>query len=348
MNTVVFIPDWREANPYQARLGQTLESFGFRVQFDNRIKREHLRNARIDILHLHWISQMVGGRNRVLAMVRTVLTIAKLVACKLSRVKIVWTVHNLRGHESKYPGLETILGMAVSRIADAMIVHTNYAREAVCGTFRLGNKAKCMVIPHSGYVGDYDNTVNRDEARIRLGVKRDDFVYLYFGMVRRYKGILQLVDAFKEYRDPNVVLVIAGKAIDGEIKKALEEKASRLRNIRLYLDFIPNQDVQFFMNAADVVVLPFENILTSGSLMLAISFGKPVVSRCTGAVTDVVGEDGGIFFDGDKDGLLKALIDARNAPTEAMGEKNHRIANMHTWKTMAVATAKLYNQILAS
>lgn len=102
----------------------------------------------------------------------------------------------------------------------------------------------------------------------------DTLVFLFFGEVRRYKGVLDLVRSSPISRPADVVLLIAGRPGDGSIRKGLEWESGKNPGVMLELGFVSDDKFQTYMNACDVVVLPYQDILTSGAVILAMSFGR--------------------------------------------------------------------------
>jgi beta-1,4-mannosyltransferase len=345
MKTILFYPDWKSINPYQSCLAKGLCRVGYTVNMINKLNIFDILKFNPMVFHLHWVSHNASGRNMILASIRLISVVFKIILVKMFGIRIVWTVHNLTSHEAKYPYLELLLGKTLAYISDAVIVHTKYAKKIIINEYKINKESKIHVIPHAGYQDDYVNTVNKIDAREHLGIEKNKFVCLYFGQVRDYKGIDKLIDVFKIIEDNKVLLIMAGKPANNETKLAVEHKTINLPNIRLFLEYIKDNDVQYFMNAADVVILPFNKILTSGSLMLAMSFGKAVITPRIGAVTDVIGENGAIYFDGSTFGLKNAVLRSTEIPLLDMENENRRLANKVTWNHMGLLTCNIYNKL---
>ena len=114
------------------------------------------------------------------------------------------------------------------------------------------------------------------------------------------------------------------------------------------LEFIPAEELQVYLNAADVVVLPYKDILTSGAAVLAMSFGKPVIAPKLGCVAELIEEGvGGFLYDPeDEDGLLNAMRKAITANLRALGEYNLQKARELDWLRAAKATLEVYQRCL--
>src|SRR5690606_24470195 len=116
---------------------------------------------------------------------------------------------------------------------------------------------KTFVIEHGNYVGFYPNFVNRLEARERLNLSPLDFVCLFFGNIKAYKGVGKLMEAFDSVscHYPLAKLVVAGKVSDEDSDRTVRKFLSN-KNVRYFPGFVKNDDVQVYFNAADVSVLP--------------------------------------------------------------------------------------------
>jgi beta-1,4-mannosyltransferase len=196
------------------------------------------------------------------------------------------------------------------------------------------------VIPHGSYLGAYPDTLTREEARTRLGIPDAGPVLLFLGAVRGYKGTDELVAAFHALPDPAARLLIAGKPRGDGIAERLRAAVVADPRIRLHLGHVPDEELQVWLRAADVVTLPFRDILTSGSAILALSFGRPVVAPALGCLPETVPADAGILYDPDLPGALEsALHRALAADLDIMGNAALARARELDWDSNAVRAA---------
>jgi glycosyltransferase involved in cell wall biosynthesis len=114
--------------------------------------------------------------------------------------------------------------------------------------------------------------------------------------------------------------------------------------------YVPDDQVQLYMNASDVAVFPYRRSLTSGALILAMSFGRACIAPRLPATTDVIDDGGGLSFDvtspGGLAGVLRAAI-GRRSELLAMGRLNRARAECWDWNTIARATAVRYEEAMA-
>jgi glycosyltransferase involved in cell wall biosynthesis len=145
----------------------------------------------------------------------------------------------------------------------------------------------------------YDNfgsPVQKEEARRYLKIPENDFVILFFGFIRRYKGLDLLLDAMGMLKNPAVggssstgSLLVAGEFYEDD--KPYLEQIEKLRikdALILKTTFIPDNDVKYYFSAADVVIQPYRNATQSGVTPLSYHFEKPMIVTNVGSLPDLV------------------------------------------------------------
>lgn len=269
-----------------------------------------------------------------------------LMIAKLFGVKVVWTAHNLKNHESIYPNLDYLCTQFVAKNADVIISHCDIARELIVDYFGLTDGQKIITVPHGNYIGHYDNLTTSDEARAQLNLDAESVVYLFLGFIRPYKGVYELIDAFKKNNQAGAKLLIAGKTLNDEITRQLHARIDGNENIILHPGFVPDEKIQTYMNACDIVVLPYRDILTSGAAILAMSFAKAVIAVRIGCIGDVIKEGaGGFLYSKDnQEGLSEAMLKAYEAKEQlaSMGKFNYEMCETWDWHSIAAQTIQAY------
>jgi glycosyltransferase involved in cell wall biosynthesis len=120
-----------------------------------------------------------------------------------------------------------------------------------------------------------------------------------------------------------------------------------LPNVRFQPGFVPDADVHRYFSAADVVVLPFEKVLTSSSVALATAFGKPVVAPRLGEIAELLGEATDLLYDADDaDGLQSRLAEAATADLAPLAARAARSGSGRDWTTIGAATKRIYDACL--
>lgn len=261
----------KEINPYQWLLYSNMVGVDI-----SEMDRSNLLTADFDILHVHWPDEYITDARlhvQILKMLKVVFLITML---KLRRRKLVWTVHNVRPHLPFRPRLEHLMLRWFRAMCDGLIFLTASSREECRAVLGIGKTQKSAVIPHGHYRDVYPAGIDTQTARGKLGVPADSRVLLMLGQLKPYKNAVGLIDAASRLEQDNVHLLLAGSA-EGGHRIEIEAELRDATNITAALRFVPAQDLPVYYSAADVVVLPFTEILNSGSVILALSYSLPVI-----------------------------------------------------------------------
>lgn len=339
MITVGFLP-WWPANPYQILLKQELNKLGVRVIGNPPLSLLRLLIGRdgLDVVHVHW----PHGTYKTTLQFLHVLFV--LIAYRILKNNLVWTVHELDAYESRHPRRDAWFRSVVMKLSRRLIVHGEHTRQVLIEHHDY--RRPIDVARHPSYIGWYKNEVTREQARARLGLPDDARVYLYFGYIKPYKGVEDLIQAFGQISVDGAILLIAGKPLDEAIKQEVESMAAADSRVRTFLGYIADDDIQDFFRSADVVVFPFKNTQTSGSLMLAMSYGCPIIAPRIATLPEYVDSSCGILFDPDLPGdLIRAMDDASRTPLEEMARNARQRAESLSWSDMANVHLNAYKPI---
>jgi glycosyltransferase involved in cell wall biosynthesis len=345
---VLMLPYSRN-NPYQRELTVALEKYGVDVTLCNFSVLPLLRAVWVcgkpDILHLHWTDGFIVARNWPKTILKTLRFLIELLVVKALGVKVVWTVHNLSNHEKIKSSYESFVNRLLIHLYDQVIVHCSSSQKVVIRTFRLTDRLndRVHVIPHGHYLDSYENRITRQDARVSLDYKEDTVLFLFFGNIRPYKGLFELIDAFHMIENPKAELLIVGKPLNDIIKEDLLNRCQADNRIRTCLQYVLENEIQIYMNAADVVIFPYTDILTSGTVLLAMSFGKAIVVPNIGCIPETLDIQGGFLYDpNDVNGLSRALKNVLSSDLVAMGRHNRIKVENFGWDEIAKMTIKVY------
>jgi glycosyltransferase involved in cell wall biosynthesis len=259
----------------------------------------------LDIVHFHWYG--TSHKNLLHEIVSILHFTQKLLLCKLFNIKIVWTAHNLFPHDTRRTIFQYVRRFILAQFSDLIIVHFNKARQRIGRLFHV-KQGKIVCMHHGLYDAAYPNSINKEAARRYLSLERQKTIFLYFGRVRRYKNIEALIQAFKRIKQRDIGLVIAGEPADEHYAKELVELISGDDRIICHFRNIDGREVQFFFNSADCVILPYKNIFTSGTAMLALTFKKPVIMQEGDFSKEYFSSDNSILIEScTKDNLSRAI-----------------------------------------
>ena len=361
---VVHIP-FSGRNPYQKLLSDGLKACGIDVKG---APVQHFKNISVfnfslvsllfnhwkpDIVHLHWQSSFIHVEgSRFKAIVKARLFILQLLCLKAMGIKIVWTVHNLKRHEETFRDIERRYTKIMIHLSDGVIAHCQSAKQKIQSYFHLKDSNKIAVIPHGNFLNCYPNEIDRETATQKLGLRTVKTTFLFLGELRYYKGILDLIDAFKLLGNQDSQLVIAGRPHNDKIKDDVMTQIGNTENIIAHFSFVPDHDLQIYINASDVMVFPYRDIFTSGGIFLAMSFGKPIIAPNLGCISDTLNDTGNfLYVDEVGYDLSNALKETMTTTPDLLHEKglaNLCLAETFNWDDISEKTIKIYRKLLSS
>lgn len=309
-----------------------------------RLVRFRLRGYRL--LHIHWLYPLaVPGFVPFAKRLAYIQTIVCLYSAKLLGYRLVWTAHNVLPH-NQITSDDLAIRRKLSKLATAVIAHSSSTLTALAAQ---GIKTEhCHVIPHGNYIGVYPNTLSRRQSRQKLKLPEKAEVIVFFGTIHDYKNVPDLIVAFMSIAlgNDNLYLVIAGKCDDDRVKKMINTyKNSFGDRLLLHDRYIADEDVQLYMNAADVCTFPFSEITTSGSVLLASSFGVPIVAPYIGSIKDIPKAAGDLYNPSEHDALRKALehVLSNNKQRTVMAQASAKYAQALSWDAIAIKTLQVYS-----
>jgi glycosyltransferase involved in cell wall biosynthesis len=293
-----------------------------------------------DIVHVQW-SLLPFWDERLLA--------------RLQRrgARIVLTVHDVEPLPDS--GGTSVGSSRLYRRADALIVHSDYSRRRLLDEFHVPEQ-RIHVVPLGGPGNYVLPTVSRADARAQLGLQDDAVYLLFFGLIKRHKGLDLLLDALAEARrhSPNLRLLIAGEPMQKWSQYASQIARLELENVvDLHLHFIPTDVLPVYLSAADLVVLPYRATFQSGVVLAAYAYELPVLATAVGGLPELVdaGKTGFLVPPDDVPALARALVAAAADPNrlvsmgKAAREHNDEI---HGWDEIASRHEEIYREVVAT
>lgn len=264
----------------------------------------------------------------------------------LKKMSIIVTCHNVFPHE-RFP-FDRFLTRLVLKQADGYIVHSHLDEKDL---LRVNSKANYVVTPHPTYNVFKMQGLSKREARNILGIGNSTPMLLFFGFVRKYKGLNYLIDALQEVKAviPDIQLWIVGDF--GEDKAEYLEQIQKndlCQSIHLVEGYIPDQEVEKYFAASDLVVLPYISATQSGIVQIAYGFEKPVVVTDVGGLPDVVWdkETGYIVPSEDVKKIAEAIVQFYTEDSDIDWQDNIRAkADLFSWETMVAGIEELMEKI---
>lgn len=254
-----------------------------------------IRKKRPEVLIVQWWTSSVA--HMLLALSRT----AKEEGCR-----IILEMHEVVDPiEHGNPLLRIyskMFGKMLFPLADSFVTHSESDKTAISSIYELDGKG-IHVIPL--VLNDQCRTrVNQPDAKRQLGLE-GEFVVMTFGLVRTYKGIPYLVEAFNRLPDDiaeDSTLLIVGEIWDDKTDLMDAVQSSPYSDkIRLIDDYVPDSDVPTYFSASDIVCLPYLRASQSGVAHMAANFGKPVVVSSVGGLVESMSSYDGTSFVPPKD-----------------------------------------------
>ncbi|ASC72957.1 Glycosyltransferase Type 1 [Halomicronema hongdechloris C2206] len=274
----------RYKNPYPWLLYTSMVQSGVTVE---ELSPRRLLTGRYDIIHIHWpVETIVRHPRWSMALLRMLLFMGLLHWARWREAQVVWTIHDEQPHVLLHPGLAHWCQSLLVHRVDATITLCQVSQQRLPAQLpELADKPS-FVIPHGHYRQVYANQISKTAAKDQLGIPDSHPTLLFLGYISPYKNVPQLITTFRQIQQPDIALVVAGHPDDEPLRTAIEQAAGDDGRVRLHLRFIADDGLQVFFQAADLVVLPFQAILNSGSVLLALSFDRPVLVPHLGAMPE--------------------------------------------------------------
>jgi glycosyltransferase involved in cell wall biosynthesis len=300
-----------------------------------------LSAERPDFLVLQWWSGTV---------LHTYLLLAAF--ARLRGARVVLEFHEvLDTAEDAIPAARRYVGTLLPlllRMTDGFVVHTEFDRAALQETYGLGDRPVAL-IPHGPYdqyasaAGEPDET----QAAEPEPEPDDRFDLLYFGVIRPFKGVEDLIEAFDELDAEEAAkyrLTVVGETWEGCTEPAaMIARSPHRASIEFVNRYVTDAEVAGFFDRADAVVLPYHRSSASGPLQLAMAHGLPVVVTAVGGLIEAVrGYEGAISVPPRDPQALRAAF------AEARGLRGVRFADVHSWERTLDRYGDLFATIVAA
>jgi glycosyltransferase involved in cell wall biosynthesis len=297
--------------------------------------------TKANVFHIHWWTPFLVIPYFLL-----------MLMLKSRHIPIVLTVHNVRAHENAL--FHSAATGIMVRLADHIIVHTYSGKQLLASIYSV-EKQQISVQPH-GLLKPIDSgiSLSKTEARDMIGLSQDDFILLFFGNIRHYKGLDTLIEALKLVTNQNdkVKLLIAGMPWkgSGDVRK-LTEDADIKNQVILELRFIKPKEIQVFFECSDVVVLPYRFFdAQTGVGLFGIYFEKPLIVTRVGGLPELVLDEEVIVPPENPakfaDAILRVSQDL--ALQAKLKQDSKTIKQRFQWATISTETANIYYALVRS
>lgn len=239
----------------------------------------YIKSLNADLVIFDWWNPFFGPSHRV---------ISSLIKSKYKN-KIIFITENVISHEARF--IDKFLTKLGLKNANAFVALSNVVEDTL-KSFTDKKIYKSALPIYDCY--NLDSGLNVNDEKSKLGFKNDDFIILFFGYVRKYKGLNVLIDSMPEIIKsiPNAKLLIVGEFYDKPDSYIDQIKSLGINDsVKVVQKFVPNEDVGIYYSVADIVVLPYLSATQSGVLNIAYGFQKPVIVTDVGGLAEDVIEN---------------------------------------------------------
>ena len=249
--------------------------------------------GRYDVFHAHWPEILVSGQSRMKALVRQGLTVVLILKLRVTRTPIVRTVHNLH------------LPDGISRRERAILRwfdRRTTLRIRLNPTTPFPDGTAYETILHGDYREWFAAYPHPDREPGRVG---------YFGLIRRYKGVEELLEVFAGLPGGGLRLTVGGRPSTEELAESVRALAARDPRITVRLAFLEDAEIADLVGRSQLIVLPYRDMHNSGGVLAALSLDRPVLvpgNETTEALAREVGEQWVLRYDELTPQVLAAAI----------------------------------------
>lgn len=249
--------------------------------------------GRYDVFHAHWPEILVAGHSPLKALVRQGLTALLLIRLAITRTPIVRTMHNLH------------LPQGISRRERALLRwfdRRTALRIGLNPTTPFPPGSAHETILHGDYRAWFADYPHPDREQGRVG---------YFGLIRRYKGVEELLEVFAGLPGAGLRLTVGGRPSTEELAESVRALAARDPRITVRLAYLEDADIADLVGRSQLIVLPYRDMHNSGGVLAALSLDRPVLvpgNATTEALAQEVGEQWVLRYDELTPQVLAAAI----------------------------------------
>ncbi|CAI8306326.1 MAG: Spore coat protein SA [Cryomorphaceae bacterium] len=245
----------------------------------------HARFSGISIFHFH-------------IFYTNFLVLFNLLFVKILFGKVVLTVHDVSSFSNSSNSL--IITNMIYKLTDRIITHNQFSKSELVNV-NADLSSYISIVPHGNYIPFINTQFNKEKSRKQLAIPNNRRVLLFFGMIKKVKGLEILLSALKGVvkENPDVLLVIAGKPWENDFSlyQNIIDENNLSDYILLHTKFIQQEDVEHYYCASDLVVLPYTKIYQSGVLMMTLSFERPALVSDLPPLTEIISDnENGFLF----------------------------------------------------
>jgi glycosyltransferase involved in cell wall biosynthesis len=227
---------------------------------------------------------------------------------------------------------------------DAVVAHSEHGAARLREEVGLA-AGRIRVIPHGAF--DYLTHLPEEKSLPAELQGAERPVILFFGLLRPYKGLDVLLEAFRRVEGAELWIVGKPRMELGDLRRLATEAPGR---VRFLTRFVEDAEIPAILRRADLLVLPYRDAEQSGVLYAGLAFGKPMVLSAVGGFPEVAATGAAqLVPPGDPEalgGALAELIDDEPARARLAAAARAAAAGPHSWEAAAARTLDLYRELL--
>jgi D-inositol-3-phosphate glycosyltransferase len=298
----------------------------------------HARFSGVSIFHFH-------------IFYTNILVLFNLLFVKILFGKVVLTVHDVSSFSNS--SNSSVIGKLVYKLTDRIITHNEFSKSEIINV--NANLSSCIsIVPHGNFTPFINVQYDKEKSKEQLGIPNNRRILLFFGMIKKVKGLEVLLSALKGVikQNPDILLVIAGKPWENDFsayQKIIDEN-NLSEYILLHAKFIPQEDVEHYYCASDLVVLPYKKIYQSGVLMMALSYERPVLVSDLPPLKEIISDnENGFLFKTENVSDLSAKLNSILGNEELMEQVKTKgtelINTKYDWGEIGKQTKQAYQSL---
>ena len=298
----------------------------------------HARFSGISIFHFH-------------IFYTNILVLFNLLFVKILFGKVVLTVHDVSSFSNS--SNSSIIEKLIYKLTDRIITHNEFSKLEILNV--NADSSSCIsIVPHGSYTPFINIQYDKEKSKEQLGIPNNRRILLFFGMIKKVKGLEVLLSALKGVikKNPDVLLVIAGRVWENDFsayQKIIDEN-NLSAYILLHTKFIPQEDVEHYYCASDLVILPYKKIYQSGVLMMTLSYERPALVSDLPPLKEIISDnENGFLFKAenvsDLTAKLNSILSDEGLMEEVRAKGTELINTKYDWGEIGRQTKQAYQSL---
>ena len=298
----------------------------------------HARFSGISIFHFH-------------IFYTNFLVLFDLLLVKILFGKVVLTLHDVSSFSNSSNSV--FIENLIYKLPDKIIAHNKFSKSEI---IKMNSNlfSYISIIPHGNYIPFINIQNDKVKSKEKLGIPNNRTVLLFFGMIKKVKGLEILLSALKAVvkKNPDVLLVIAGKPWKNNFSsyQKIIDKNNLSEYILLHTKFIKQEDVEHYYCASDLVILPYKKIYQSGVLMMTLSFDRPALVSDLPPFKEIIldNENGFIFKSENVNDLtsrLNSILSNKELIEKVRNKGSELINTKYDWLEIGQKIKQVYQSL---